>query len=287
MKKSTILLALALFLGGMAFAQESNNKAVDLVLGDTLIWQPFDACDNIGYSITNPRSINFSMVGYGDRVQIIGLQVGTSSVSAKCGDVTAVAIINVVEPYTEPAPVAKPVKPQTLPFPGTYKFNPPADHFFICFTDPGNHCRETWVKIGDEEAYNNGHGTDRWWSNKTGENWYYCPDAQGWTDDFRWEFEPFGESFFPLNAFPREVNTEGDLSQYYIGMERVLDVNCWVFFAEIEGNVVRYWVDPSNGCTLKRQFNLEDPQEAVVYDLKYTRWYFGPKFKKSLHDITR
>lgn len=289
MKKTTILLTLALCLGSMAFAQESNNKAYEITVGDTIVWQPFDACDNIGYSLTNPKVINFSLVGFGDRVQIVGLQVGTSNVSAKCGDITACAIVNVNEPYAEPVPEAKPEKPQTLAFTSTYRFNPPTDHFFITFTDPGNHCRETWAKIGNEEAYNNGHGTDRWWSTKTGENWYFVPEFQGWTDDVRWEFEAFtDQSFFPMNAFPREVNTNGDLSQYYVGMERVLDVNCWVFFVEIEGDVVRYWVDPSNGCTLKRQVNLQEPQVAVVYDLNYTRWYFGPKFKKAgLHDTRR
>lgn len=289
MKKTTILLALSLCFGSMAFAQVGNDKTFEITVGDTVIWQPFDACDNIGYSLTNPRTIKFSLVGFGDRIQVIGTQVGTSDVMAKCGGTTATAKFKVNPPYSEPVEVAKPTKPQTQAFTSTYRFNPPKDHFFITFTDPRNHCRETWAKIGNEEAYNDGHGTDRWWSVKTGENWYFVPEFQGWTDDVKWEFEAFSDnSFFPMNAFQREVDTDGDLSQYYIGMERVLDVNCWMFFVEIEGNVVRYWVDPSNGCTLKRQFNFEDPQEAVVYDLNYTKWYFGPKFKKAgLHDTRR
>ena len=143
------------------------------------------------------------------------------------------------------------------------------------------------MKVGDNEAYNDGHGGDRFWNIKTGKNWYYRPDAQGWTDDVDWEFEAFGESFFPLNAFANEVD-KSDLSQYYIGMDKVLDVNCWVFFVEQpDGSVIRYWVDPANGCTLQRQVNADEPRVVTVYDLKYTRLYFGPSFKKSLHDTTR
>ena len=102
-----------------------------------------------------------------------------------------------------------------------------------------------------------------------------------------WEFEAFGESFAPLNSFANEVNKD-DLSQYYVGMEKVLDIDCWKFFVDFEdGSVIQYWVDPANGCTLKRQLNADKPKEVTVYDLNYTKLYFGPSFKKSLHDTTR
>ena len=285
MKRTAILFTILLCFGCMAFAQESSDTVFNITVGDTMVWRPFSSCHSIGYSVSNRRVINYSIVNFG--IQVIALRPGHSDITVQCDDTTMVASFEVKEPYTL-AETTKPIKPQTQMFASTYHFNPPTDYFFITFTDPGNHCRETWVKIGDEEAYNDGHGTDRWWSNKTGENWYYRPDAQGWTDDVKWEFEPFGDSFFPLNAFFREIDTDGDLSQYYIGMETVLDVNCWVFFVDFEdGTVIRYWVDPSHGCTLRRQMNQNEPQEAVVYDLKYTRWYFGPRLKKSLHDTRR
>ena len=79
-----------------------------------------------------------------------------------------------------------------------------------------------------------------------------------------------------------------NLSQYYVGMEKVLTVDCWHFFVDQEdGSVIQYWVDPINGCTLKRQVNNEKPREVAVYDLNYRKLHFGPSFKKGLHDTRR
>ena len=157
---------------------------------------------------------------------------------------------------------------------------------WLALTNPVSDCRETFVKIGNKEAYNDGREIDRFWDIKDGENWYYRPEAQGWTDDVKWEFEPLGKSFFPLDSFDNEVD-KSNLSKYYVGMERVLDVNCWHFFVDNEDGVTQYWVDPANGCTLKRQVNSETPREVTVYDLKYTKLTFGPYFKKGLHDTRR
>lgn len=286
MKKTLYFLMLLCF-GQLAMAQNTNEKEFKITIGDTIVWKPFDNCDNIGYNISNRKSVSFSPIKYGEKVQVIGLQSGESRISATCNDSTVVAVFIVQKPFVAPAIVEKPQKPETQAFSSNYRFVPPTNHFFITFTDPINNCRETFVKVGDDEAYNNGMGVDRFWNIKTGKNWFYRPEAQGWSPEVDWEFEPFGDSFFPLNAFAREVVTD-DLSQYYIGMEKVLDVNCWMFFVDREdGDVIRYWVDPTNGCTLRRQVNNDEPREVAVYDLKYTKLYFGPKFKKSLHDTTR
>lgn len=284
--KRLLITAMLVCFGRMAMAQEANNQEYKLMVGDTIVWQPFDNCDMIGYNRIGGKVIEFNLVKYGERLQIIALKEGECSIKATCGDIEAVAQFIVQAPYVAPV-FEKIEKPETQAFTSTFKFIPPKSNFFITYTDPDNHCRETWVKIGDNEAYNDGHGIDRFWNIKTGKNWYYRPDAQGWTDDVDWEFEPFGESFFPINAFANEVD-KSDLSEYYIGMDKVLDIDCWVFFVERpDGSVVRYWVDPSNGCTLQRQMNADEPRVVTVYDLKYTRLYFGPSFKKSLHDTTR
>ena len=278
-----------LCIGGLAIAQESKETEFKINVGDTIVWKPFENCDMIGYNISGPKVISFKPIKFGDRIQIIALQPGSSRIVATCNDnnTTAIAAITVKKPYEAPTIAKKPEKPATQAFTGHYSFNPPATNFFVTIYNPESNCRETYVKIGDIEAYNDGQGLDRYWNIKNGENWYYRPEAQGWTDDVKWEFEPFGESFFPLNTFANEVN-KNNLSQYYIGMEKVLDVNCWKFFVDQpDGTAVQYWVDPANGCTLKRQVNNEAPREVTVYDLKYTRLYFGPKFKKGLHDTTR
>lgn len=297
MKKLTIL-TIMLCIGSLAIAQESKETEFELSFGDTVVWKPFSNCDMIGYNISGPKVISFKPIKFGDRIQIIAKEAGESRIVATCRDngTTAEAVITVKKPYEAP-PMAgkKPEKPATQTFSGHYSFNPPATNFFVTIYNPESNSRETYVKIGDIEAFNDGQGLDRYWNIKNGENWYYRPEAQGWTDDVKWEFQPFGTSFFPLNAFANEVD-HSNLSNYYVGNEKLtvggsnkpFELDCWKFFVEQpDGNVVQYWVDPANGCTLKRQVNYDAPREVTVYDLKYTRLYFGPTFKKGLHDTTR
>ena len=285
--KKVLITALLFCLGGMAWAQETTETEYKMMVGDTVVWKPFDNCDMMSLSRMGGKHVEFKLTGkFFDRVQVIAMSEGESQLKATCGDTEAIAKFTVQVPYVAPI-VAKLEKPQTQPFTATYKFNPPTDNFFVTYTDPENHCKETFVKVGDDEAYNDGHGGDRFWNIKTGKNWYYRPDAQGWTDDVDWEFTPFAKSLYPLNAFETEVD-KSDLSKYYIGTDKVLDVDCWVFFVDQQdGSVIRYWVDPANGCTLQRQAGTDEPRVVTVYELNYTKLYFGPSFKKSLHDTTR
>ena len=287
--KRVFILATMISFGSAVFAQEANDTEFKMYLGDTVVWQPFKNCDAIGYNISGPKVIKFNYLHYGEKIEIIAQKVGKSSIKATCSDnsTEVMATIFVSDPNDVPIVAEVPIKPETQAFTATYTFNPPTDHFFITINDQASGFNETYMKLGDNEAYNDGQGIDRFWNLKTGKNWYYRPDAQGWTDDVDWEFEAFGESFAPLNSFANEVNKD-DLSQYYVGMEKVLDIDCWKFFVDFEdGSVIQYWVDPANGCTLKRQLNADKPKEVTVYDLNYTKLYFGPSFKKSLHDTTR
>lgn len=287
MKHLLIIMAL-FFSSALLVAQEEYHEEYRIRLGDTIIWHPFNQCNNISFKVSSKDIVQFEPILYG-KVRVIGTKVGLCHLKATCGETSVSADITVEDtPQPVNSTAEKMEKPATQPFNGTYQFNPPTDHFFITATNPNDEYRETYAKIGSEEAYNNGHGIDRFWNTETGANYYYVPEAQGWTDDVKFDFEPFGESFFPLNAFVHEVDTDGDLSAYFIGTEKVLDIDCWVFFVEQDSsNVIRYWVDPANGCTLRRQVNNDQPSEVTVYDLQYTRWYFGPKYKKSLHDKTR
>ena len=296
MKKSLYTLVF-LCLASIAMAQEAKENEFKMAKGDTIVWMPFEKCDAISYNVKGPKIINFKPIKFGDRLQIIAKEVGKSSIVATCNDNDTTAVVNVIvfDPNDVPVMAEKPVKPATQPFTGAYQFNPPTDHFFVTINNQATKFNETYMKLGDNEAFNDGQGIDRFWNVKTGKNWYYRPDAQGWTDDVDWEFQPFGESFDPLNAFANEVNKD-NLSNYYVGTETITvgnsekpsDINCWHFFVDSpDGNVIQYWVDPANGCTLKRQINNEPPKVVTVYDLKYTRLYFGPSFKKGLHDTTR
>ncbi|MCR5659862.1 MAG: pilus assembly protein N-terminal domain-containing protein [Bacteroidales bacterium] len=295
--KKALMTLMFLCLAGFVMAQEENQTEFKMALGDTVVWKPFTDCNMLGYNISGPKVISFKPIKMGDQIQIVAKKVGKSNIIATCqdNDTEMVASIIVIDPNDIPVVAEKPVKPETKPFTETYKFNPPTNNYFVTINDMGTGFNETYMKHGDDEAFNDGQGIDRFWNVKTGKNWYYKPDAQGWTDDVDWEFEPFGESFPIINSFANEVNHD-NLSNYYVGNETItvgssdkpMDIECWKFFVDFEdGTVIQYWVDPANGCTLKRQINTDPAKVVTVYDLKYTRLYFGPSFKKGLHDITR
>ena len=295
--KKVLFTLITLCFASLVTAQEANEIEYKMAIGDTVVWMPFDNCNGIGYNVKGPKVISFKPVHFGEKIQVVAKTIGNGSIIATCqdNDTEAIAKFVVFDPNEVPVIVEKPVKPATQTFTGTYNFTPPTDNYFITINDLGSKFNETYMKHGNDEAYNDGQGVDRFWNIKTGKNWYYRPDAQGWTDDVDWEFEPLGESFPILNSFANEVD-KSNLSNYYVGTEKLtvggsnkpFDIDCWHFFVDFEdGTVIQYWVDPANGCTLKRQMNADPAKVVTVYDLHYTRLYFGPSFKKGLHDTSR
>ena len=285
--KKTLFTLVLLCIASLSMAQKRKEFEFKISVGDTIVWTPFNDCDTINYSIKFPNNIDIKPLKYGNSVQVIAKRVGNSRITTKCGVDVFVAEFIIFDPNDIPDGPVIPVKPATQAFTDTYKYTPPTDNYFITIHNQTGDFYETYMKHGDEEAFNDGVGFDRFWNVKTGKVWYYCPDAQGWTDDVDWEFEPLDGSCPPLNSFANEVD-KSNLSNYYVGKERVLDINCWKFFVEQEdGSVNQYWVDPANGCTLKRQFNSEPAKVVTVYDLNYNRVHFGPSFKKGLHDTRR
>lgn len=285
MRKSLLLAFLTIT--SIAFAQSDHYTAqISLNQGDTLRWKPEIHCNDIHYNVQGSNTIKMQALK-GGRIQVVGRRPGIGYLNIACSDTSYNIKFIVNDPAKTPTEQVTMTKPETLPFDGSYSFNPPTDNFFITCSDPGNHSVITRIKIGDEEAINDGHGTDRFWNIKTGKNYYYRPDAQGWTPDVDWDFEAFGDSFFPLNAFNREVNIDS-LANYYVGTASITGIDCWHFYVERkDGNVIQYWVDPANGCTLQRQVNLNTPHTVTIYNLNYHKWEFGPRYKKSLHDKTR
>ena len=71
------------------------------------------------------------------------------------------------------------------------------------------------------------------------------------------------------------------LPEYYVGTEtlypapyQTTGIKTWVFdIRGFNGNYLKFWIDPSNGCCLKYE-NYEDHSLTVVteYNLNYTTW---------------
>jgi hypothetical protein len=62
-------------------------------------------------------------------------------------------------------------------------------------------------------------------------------------------------------------------SLYHKGKERFLGINCDIF---VDNLLTRYWIDPANGCTLKRvSADGKEVEEILEYNLNFTRWPAG------------
>ena len=80
-----ILTTMLLCLSGMIWAQETAETEIKMTVGDTVVWQPFDNCDAIGYNISGPKIIHFQYLHWGEKIEIVAKQAGSSSISAKLG----------------------------------------------------------------------------------------------------------------------------------------------------------------------------------------------------------
>ena len=125
--KKTLFTLMVLCFTGLAMAQEANETEFKMAIGDTIVWKPFEKCDALGYNIEGPKVISFKPIHWGEKIQVIALTVGNSSIIATCQDDNTEAVANfiVYDPNEVPVIVKKPVKPATMTFTGTYKFTPP------------------------------------------------------------------------------------------------------------------------------------------------------------------
>ena len=66
------------------------------------------------------------------------------------------------------------------------------------------------------------------------------------------------------------------LKPYYRGMERICDVDCWVFdFRGLNGYGLGngcYWIDPKTGIEMQYKSEDGDGYTTIIYDLDYREW---------------
>ena len=166
----------------------------------------------------------------------------------------------------------------------TYNFRPPQNNFY--------------VKWKDYEGVTHFHGFINgglWSGNSEGEeffstsagNHYYRYDGKWYPgDDFsvsevkEWitahlaEPEMLGDyygNFWKRYNAAAEGTLRADL--YHKGQERFLGINCDIF---VDNMLRRYWIDPSNGCTLKITDSSGNVgYEVTEYNLSFTSWPAG------------
>lgn len=170
--------------------------------------------------------------------------------------------------------------------PDKYVYNPPKDNYYVKYTESqdGN-LRGTFViaRIGDGFTYGEEGDLFVHISDRTKKGYIRNPESGVWCGDPHYNYSEYGGNQDDAGIF--SIFSEGpiryltifgqpvSLSDYYVGCEKVAGVNCWVFDCHINGRKGKYWVDPSNGCTLKIHFPENgSTREVVEYNLKYDKW---------------
>jgi hypothetical protein len=168
-------------------------------------------------------------------------------------------------------------------FSGNYKYNPPADNYYVAFKSDGGslsfeaqigkeYCFQATEEMVEFIDYTTGKG---WMRETDGTEWY--PDDYDFTDEEAYGYNsPLGamEDGF-LKYFRAYGKEDSQLSEYYVGMEKVAGINCWVFDSKgLNAITDKYWIDPANGACLK-YINTESGYvygEVTEYNLNYTAW---------------
>lgn len=166
-------------------------------------------------------------------------------------------------------------------FSGTYIYTPFTDNYYIEWTSGGG----TYFAagVGDDFCHMPTEEMVTYINCATGEGWSRAADGTEWyQDDYDYSdmdhlsyvgvFSAM-EDFF-MKYFRAYGKEDSELTDYYVGMEKVAGVNCWVFDTQgLNAIEMKYWIDPSNGCCLKYQ-TKEDGYtvEITEYNLNYTSW---------------
>ncbi|ULQ58663.1 hypothetical protein K7I13_08830 [Brucepastera parasyntrophica] len=169
-----------------------------------------------------------------------------------------------------------------------YNYTPPQNNFYIKWKDYDGdvHFRgyingDLWQ--GDSEGEENFSTSTGKFYRRDGNKWYH--DDNYFSDDVKelityYLAEPeilslYYENFWKRYNAAAGGNLRADL--YHKGRERFLGIDCDIF-ADNLGR--RYWIDPSNGCTLKMASDSGSVgYEILEYNLNFTRWPAGLPLK--------
>lgn len=174
-------------------------------------------------------------------------------------------------------------------FDGSYSFNPPQDNFYVKYVCNGETL--TYGRIGDylikrtsgeyEYIVCYDYSAKKLAGSENGSEWFFydgeADEMSLWRDGdydpIEGVFDHFEEFFLStLRAYYGDIER---LPYYYVGMETVAGVKCWVFDSKgLNAIQLKFWIDPSNGCCLKL-YDKEDNEvdfEVLQYSTGYNTW---------------
>lgn len=164
-----------------------------------------------------------------------------------------------------------------------YNFKPPQNNFYAKWKDyngvthfHGYINGGLWSgETGEDEKFSTSDGKYYF---RDGNKWYLddnydSSDVKGWVSNHLAEPEMLGHYY---TQFWKRYNTALgglDAKLYHKGQERFLGINCDIF---VDNMNLKYWIDPSNGCTLKiADVSGNIGYEVLEYNLKFTNWPAG------------
>lgn len=284
MKKYIILLAAALFAVATvcsARTMVASRSYFTITVGESFNWKPFGGQAASSIDVTGDAASvsqeNCSLV-------VEGSELGRIEIVAERNGKAAIAEIKVVN------------EENRLPFTGNYNFRRPKDHYniWVAQYDENGKMANTYVcaRIGKDYVTKN--------YNFNGESWAFRYDDRSGvayqSSNSKWDLfygseasskvayneydsnrrmlngddmnvmEDFEADF--MKDFRREGNELAQLTSSYKGDEIFCGTRCWVF----ERNSTKYWVDSSNGMTLKKQNADGTFEQVIVYNLNYRAW---------------
>jgi len=247
-------------------------------------WTPYPGKSDVFFAVFDEEIVSIS--DDGTTVRFTGEQVGETMLGARVGEVDLFALVRV-----------RAMDGGEI----NYVYAPPEDHYYIVFehhTDGQVTTEEVVARIGRQYT----------WSYDTSYGFYFAdfnsmnaynrlPDGPWVLDDYE-GLRPDAETNHNGDPLPLSAMEEffmetfyalgGDvsrLSEYYIGNETLYPapyestgIDCWVFdIRGFNGNYLKFWIDPSNGCCLKYE-DTEDGESTVVteYNLNYAAWDNAP-----------
>lgn len=246
-------------------------------------WTPFPGKSDVTFAVSDDKVISCDESG--SKISFTGKQVGKSVITATLDGTESKALVKVREMEGE--------------LNINYAYNPPMDNYYLRYEDKSSGDVEACGRIGEvyAESYScSAFFYNHYYSDETKMMYEYDSSAQSWKtymdgphdamrvyDEFLEEkaenaaghdsgliIDSF-ESVF-MRYFRQYGFDESRLAEYYVGTETVLGVECWVFDAKgLNAMTTKYWVDKSNGCTLK-MVNGDEEMVLTYYDLNYTEW---------------
>lgn len=246
-------------------------------------WTPFPGKSGVTFTVSDDKVISCDESG--SKISFTGKQVGESTITATLDGAESKALVRVREMEGEVNI--------------NYVYNPPENNYYFRTVDQITGDVDAVGRIDGVFAqhYSGDFTYYQYYDDETKMHYEYDPSKLSWQmymDDKREAEDSYNqfqdgksnnaanhdtemvialfETTF-MRYFRQYGLDESRLVEYYTGTETVLGVNCWVFDAKgLNGIGGKFWVDPSNGCTLKMVDEEGSVRELTHYDLNYTEW---------------